>query len=298
MAGAAKLHAMLTRRGVTLSVAALGTVLAGEAVTAAPAGLAASIAGAGLASAVGTAGLPLNVFKAMSTTKLKFSVSALAVVAAATALIVQHRSQTRLREENRSFQRQVDHDAKLGEENQRLSNLVAQASGRQSLPQEQMRELLRLRGEVGRLRQENKEMKKFREEIRQTQLTPGVGAELRIARQKLSDLRDLYGDQHPDVQAQLRAIESLERSGTTPGETLELAKAKEELARMQVLYGDEHPDVRAQLRAIESLERSAAASEPPELAQAKAELAKLQVSYGDAHPAVQSQLRKIAELER
>jgi len=280
---------MLTRRGVTLSVAALGTVLAGEAVTAAPAGLAASIAGAGLASAVGTAGLPLNVFKAMSTTK---------VVAAATALIVQHRSQTRLREENRSFQRQVDHDAKLGEENQRLSNLVAQASGRQSLPQEQMRELLRLRGEVGRLRQENKEMKKFREEIRQTQLTPGVGAELRIARQKLSDLRDLYGDQHPDVQAQLRAIESLERSGTTPGETLELAKAKEELARMQVLYGDEHPDVRAQLRAIESLERSAAASEPPELAQAKAELAKLQVSYGDAHPAVQSQLRKIAELER
>jgi RNA polymerase sigma factor (sigma-70 family) len=51
-----KLHVLLKDRGVTLSIIALGTALAGEAVTAAPTGLAAGIAGAAVASAAAGAG--------------------------------------------------------------------------------------------------------------------------------------------------------------------------------------------------------------------------------------------------
>jgi parvulin-like peptidyl-prolyl isomerase len=149
-----KLHSFLKHRGVTLSVAALGTALATDAVSAAPVGLAASIAGAVLAGALGTGGVPLSVFQAMSITKLKLGVvSALTVAAVATLLIVQHQSQTRLSEENRSLRQQLDQGGVLVEENQRLSNLVAQASSAQISAGQQMSELLRLRSEVGRLRQ-------------------------------------------------------------------------------------------------------------------------------------------------
>ncbi len=46
--------------------------------------------------------------------------------------------------------------AALAGENERLSNLVAQANQSQSLPEAQLRELLRLRGEVNLLRQQGK----------------------------------------------------------------------------------------------------------------------------------------------
>jgi peptidyl-prolyl cis-trans isomerase SurA len=76
-------------------------------------------------------------------------VSILAVIAVATLLMAQHQSQTRLREENQSLRQQVAQGTALFEENQRLSNLIVQASN--ATPQSS--ELLRLRNEVGRLRQ-------------------------------------------------------------------------------------------------------------------------------------------------
>jgi hypothetical protein len=51
-------------------------------------------------------------------------------------------------------------------DNERLSNLVAQASGSQSLTDDQLRELLRLRGEAGVLREQRKELETLREENR------------------------------------------------------------------------------------------------------------------------------------
>jgi hypothetical protein len=78
---------------------------------------------------------------------------------------------------------------------------------------------------------------------------------LSIAREKLTDLRGNYADEHPDVEEQIRAIESLERSALTPDETLELAKARADLARLRVHYGDGHPDVQSQLKKVAELQR-------------------------------------------
>jgi hypothetical protein len=82
-----------------------------------------------------------------------------------------------------------------------------------------------------------------------------ISNELSIAREKLTDLRGNYADEHPDVEEQIRAIESLERSALTPDETLELAKARADLARLRVHYGDGHPDVQSQLKKVAELQR-------------------------------------------
>lgn len=151
-----KLHASLTRRGVALSVTVLGTTLATQAVTAAPVGLAASISGAALAGAAAGGGATLTLLQIMSMTKLKVGIVT-AVVAAGVTIpwVIQQRTQTRLHEANKALQQQSEKNNQLAEENQRLTKLLASAATPPAYSNSPSLELLRLRGEVGRLRQEN-----------------------------------------------------------------------------------------------------------------------------------------------
>ena len=90
-----------------------------------------------------------------------------AVVGATIWLGVEHQSRLRLGEQNKVLRQQFDQMASLAAENERMSNLVAKASRSQALPDDQSRELLRLRGEVGVLRQQSKELETLREDTRQ-----------------------------------------------------------------------------------------------------------------------------------
>ena len=154
-----KLHLLLTQRGVTLSAAALGSVLAAEAVTAAPVGLAAGVAASAVAGAAVSNATSLTVLKIMGMTKLKTGIAAAIVAALAVPLVVQHRAQVRLQQENVALQRKVQTMDQLIAENEQLANLLAQATTlapakSAKSAQAQSPEILRLRGEVGRLRQE------------------------------------------------------------------------------------------------------------------------------------------------
>jgi hypothetical protein len=150
-----KLHTVLRRRGVALPLAALGAALGAEMVTAAPAGLAASISGLALAGAA-SAGGGLTLLKFMTMTKAKFALlAAVALAGVAAPLVTQQQSIARLGTENQNLRQQQAQMADLAAENQRLSNQLAQPLSRQSLAEDQMRELLRLRGEVGMLRQQS-----------------------------------------------------------------------------------------------------------------------------------------------
>lgn len=158
-----KLRNVLTRRGVALSAATIGSLLAAEAVKAAPAGLAVSVTASSLAAATtaGT-GISLAIMKVMAMTKLQISITGAVLVAAvATPLVFEHHSlkqareeNHRIREENQALQTQLGQVAALIEENQRLSNLVAQAATAPPRPREQTGELLRLRNQVTRLQSE------------------------------------------------------------------------------------------------------------------------------------------------
>ena len=82
-------------------------------------------------------------------------------------LAVEHQARLRLGEENTALRQQLDRMARLAAENERLSNLVAQANRSPSLPDDRLKELLRLRGKVGVLRQQTKELETLRNENRQ-----------------------------------------------------------------------------------------------------------------------------------
>ena len=152
----ANLQTLLKQRGVTITTAALGTALATEAATAVPAGLAAGISATALASAAAGTVATLSILKSMTLAKLTLSVAGVVVASLlATSLLREHQAQSRLHDENQVLQDQIRQLEQLAEENARLSNQLVEAnSGKEKLPDEQFRELLRLRGEVGVLRRQ------------------------------------------------------------------------------------------------------------------------------------------------
>jgi RNA polymerase sigma factor (sigma-70 family) len=196
-----KLHVLLKHRGATLSAAALGTALATEAVTAAPAGLAGSVAATALSSAAAAGGITAALVKIMTMTKLKLGLTALVIAGAATTLVIQHQSQTKLREENESFRQQ---NAQLKADTESLSSVAAQAKTPVSLPSDQLAELLRLRGEVGMLRQQSNELARFRQENRKllSQVSDTTDPDVTYVRQRMRDAKTLiaalyeYADKH------------------------------------------------------------------------------------------------------
>lgn len=151
-----KLHGLLTRRGVALSATALATTLASQVVTAAPIGLAASISSVALAGAATGGGTALTYLTIMSMTKLKVGILSAIVVAGVTIpWVMQHHAQTKLHEANEALQQEVQENSQLAAENERLAALLARATPAPPATNDPQREVLRLKGEVGRLRQES-----------------------------------------------------------------------------------------------------------------------------------------------
>jgi RNA polymerase sigma factor (sigma-70 family) len=140
-----KLRAIFTKRGITTATA-LASVISANAVQVAPASLAATLTAASI-SGVGAGTFTL--WKIMTMTQLKLGIGTLAVAGAATAMVMQHQAQTKLRHEGESLRQQI---AQLQTNNESLSNRLAEAGDAKSLPQEQFNELLKLRGEVGTLK--------------------------------------------------------------------------------------------------------------------------------------------------
>lgn len=153
-----KLHVLLQHRGIKCSAVALATALSAEAISAAPAGLAASLAGTALGAVAAGTGGTLTTAKFIAMTKLKLGVITAVVSVTAIPFWMQHRSVMKLREENESLHQQAERFAALSADNERLSNLLANASS--SVAPDQAREILKLRGEVGGLRSQLAEASK------------------------------------------------------------------------------------------------------------------------------------------
>lgn len=176
-----KLRAFLTRRGITISAAALAAALTTQAVTVAPAGMAAAVAGASLAGAASTGSFTLLLIKLMTMTHVKIMTATVALVAGvATPMVLQHQANVRLRQENDVLREQtsgLNELERLRAENAQLSKLQAAGTN------DQLLELMRLRGEVGVLKQQVAEIPKLREEnarLAQRQRTVAPPAEEKL----------------------------------------------------------------------------------------------------------------------
>ncbi len=146
-----KFRAAFARRGIA-TTATLAAVISANAVQLAPSGLAATLTAA---SAVGAGTGTLTLLKFMAMTKLKLGISALVVACAATTMVVQHQSQQRLLAENEALRQQL---AQPKPDNPTPPSQLAATDDSKSLPDDQFRELLRLRGEVGVLRRKTNEL--------------------------------------------------------------------------------------------------------------------------------------------
>ena len=86
------------------------------------------------------------------------------VIVCAAFLFLQHQAQEKLRADNEALAQQL---AQLQTDNESISNRLASAGDSKKLPDEQFNELLKLRGEVGVLRQQIIELGKLQEENQQ-----------------------------------------------------------------------------------------------------------------------------------
>jgi hypothetical protein len=106
----------------------------------------------------------------VTTTKLKIAfVIAIFAGSVAVPFALHHHAQSKLDEMNKALHQHSGQFERLTSENERLSNLVAQANSSQSLSKDQLGELLRLRSEAGWLRKQMNGIQKLREENRQLQ---------------------------------------------------------------------------------------------------------------------------------
>lgn len=121
-----RLRALLERRGVTSTSAALGLALANQAGVAAPAGLAASVTGAALAGAGTAAGVGGWVATFMSIGKIQAGIVSVIAVAGTTAYMVQGKTNTTLRAEIAALQGRPEAVAALREENRQLAATAAE----------------------------------------------------------------------------------------------------------------------------------------------------------------------------
>jgi len=145
-----KLRARLVKRGVTLTTTALAGAVAANAVQAAPLGLAAIVKGASLAAA---ATETFSIFSFMTMPKFRFTLNLVVVAGVTIAFVVQHLAQARLRADNESLRQQT---TRLQTDNEGLSNRLLATANLKPVSDGQLNELLKLRGEVTRLRQQQK----------------------------------------------------------------------------------------------------------------------------------------------
>ena len=214
-----KLHGLLKRRGLTLTVAALGTFLTAGAVIAAPAGMAVTVSQlAWTGAAAGKGSLLTSTTKIMMLqTKLKLGVAAVAIIGATATIMVQHQSTTRLRATNESIRQQL---TQLASDNENLSNQLVNANQLDnvrkpaSLSQDQLNELLKLRGEIGVFRRQNSELAKFRQESQGLQSTMASGP---TNSDQLSDEDRFTLQQTHAVSAINNLLEALESYSTNHG---------------------------------------------------------------------------------
>jgi len=177
------LRILLKHRGVALSVGALGAALSTGAAASVPAALAASVAGAALAGAAAGGGLTGTVLNLLATTKLKLCFTGAVVVASlAVPLATEYQSRLTLQAQDERLRQQRDEGARLAADNQRLARLLAQAGRAPAFSTDQFRELLRLRGEVGRLRMESRLLAQALD----PGTAPGSGA--------LADMEQMYAE--------------------------------------------------------------------------------------------------------
>jgi RNA polymerase sigma factor (sigma-70 family) len=176
-----RLREFFAKRGVTVGASGLVVMISANAVQAAPIGLIATIStAASLAGTITTATTATHTTMTWINTKTTAAILCSALLAGTGTYLLQQREANRLRRENRNL---IAAQEKLTAE--RNADLFATTEDSDELErlQKEKSELIRLRGEVGVLRQQASELKKLRDENRRIQIAP-------VAQNQISQLSE------------------------------------------------------------------------------------------------------------
>ena len=134
----------------------------------------------------------------------------IALVGACIAIpaIIQHQSQTRLRQENNALRQKADQVVRLSAENQSLSNSVTQLRVAQVSANNQFQELIKVRAELNRLKQENQQSNLV------AQATPDQLGELAKLRDEVNRLKK-ENVEIEKLNAEIRQLRSVASSPPT-----------------------------------------------------------------------------------
>lgn len=150
-----KLRVALGRRGIKSSAGVLGGSLAANAIISAPASLGASLLGPALASSAGAAVTGFNLLHFMASIKMKTAMVGLALTGVTTGYFVAHQQEKQLRSElAASEQRNLAMKREIASANPSKGDVDPRELSRF---REEHSELLRLRGEITQLRQQQAE---------------------------------------------------------------------------------------------------------------------------------------------
>jgi len=165
-----KLHRYFNRRGISSTTPLIAGAISAYSVQPVSAALAKSVTVIAVAKGAAAGGSTLTLIKGalklMAWSKAKTAAVSLVIVSLATVSVIQHQAQVKLRDENQALRQQVDG---LQTSNAPVANPVAQETSSQALPDDQFRELLRLRGEVGVLRRQTNELANMLANARRSQ---------------------------------------------------------------------------------------------------------------------------------
>jgi RNA polymerase sigma factor (sigma-70 family) len=161
-----QLRQFLSKRKVTVGAGGLVALVSANAVQGAPLGMAAAIAaGTFIAPTAVSTSTALTVSKAIAMTTIQKTIIVVVAAAAVAGGVYQARQISNLREQVRELQQQQQAQAdansqllELQHERDRATNALAALAARSTSQSNTPNELLKLRGEVGRLRQENTSM--------------------------------------------------------------------------------------------------------------------------------------------
>jgi RNA polymerase sigma factor (sigma-70 family) len=216
-----RLREYFAKRGVTVGASGLVVAISANAVQAAPAELALTISAAASAlvgADVATAATATATKAIVMTTLQKALITATIAAAVGTGIYETRQASTGRSQVQILQQRQAlltEQLAELKTENERLPKLVAQAKDSHTLSQAQFNELLKLRGEVARLRGESKELAHLKASDLDTTNNPTEAA-ARAWAGRAADLIQRVG-QMPE--AKIPEFQFL-----TPGDWLDVAK--------------------------------------------------------------------------
>jgi RNA polymerase sigma factor (sigma-70 family) len=165
-----RLRELFAKRGVAVGASALVAGISANAIQAAPAGLALTIS---TSAALGgtTLATTVTATKAIAMTVLQKAVITATIAAAVGTGIYEARQASTMRSQVQALEQQQAPLAaqltQLQNENERLSNLVAQPRASQALPQAQLNELLKLRNQATTAQRDSRELARLKSTLAQ-----------------------------------------------------------------------------------------------------------------------------------